>query len=130
MKGTGGDAVVAALVALGVDTVFGIASVHNLPILDAMSRHGGFRMINMRHEQSAVHAADGYSRVTGRLGVALTSTGPGAANAMGGLFEAGFASSRVLMITGQVETRFYGQGRGYLHEAERQLPMLRSLTRE
>ena len=68
MHGTGGDAVVEALRGLGVDTVFGIASVHNLPILDAMRRAGGFRIIDMRHEQSAVHAADGYSRVTGRLG--------------------------------------------------------------
>ena len=127
---TGGEVVLEALVALGVDHVFGIASVHNLPILDAIRRHGGFTVINVRHEQAAVHAADGYSRATGRLGVALTSTGPGAANAMGGLFEAGFASSRVLMITGQVESRFYGQGRAYLHEAEQQLPMLRSLTRE
>ena len=84
MIGTGGDAVVTALRALGVDTVFGVASVHNLPILDAMTRQGEISVISVRHEQSAVHAADGYSRVTGRLGVAITSTGPGAANAMGG----------------------------------------------
>jgi acetolactate synthase-1/2/3 large subunit len=129
-KRTGGEVVLEALVALGVDHVFAIASVHNLPVLDAIRRRGGVTVINVRHEQAAVHAADGYSRATGRLGVALTSTGPGAANAMGALFEAGFASSRVLMITGQVETRFYGQGRAYLHEAEQQLPMLRTLTRE
>src|SRR4051812_11416497 len=127
---TGGDVVLDALLALGVDHVFGVASVHNLPILDAIRRRGGITVINVRHEQAAVHAADGYSRATGRLGVAFTSTGPGAANSMGGLFEAGFASSRVLMITGQVESRFYGQGRAYLHEAEQQLPMLRTLTRE
>ena len=130
MHGTGGDAVVGALRGLGVDTVFGIASVHNLPILDALRRDGAFRVIDMRHEQSAVHAADGYARVTGKLGVAITSTGPGAANAMGGLFEAGFASSRVLMLTGQVESRFIGHGKGFLHEAESQLAMLRSVTRE
>ncbi|MGY1846318.1 MULTISPECIES: thiamine pyrophosphate-binding protein [unclassified Blastococcus] len=129
-KRTGGDVVLEALVALGVDHVFAVASVHNLPILDAIRRRGGVTVINARHEQSAVHSADGYSRATGRLGVAFTSTGPGAANSMGGLFEAGFASSRVLMITGQVESRFYGQGRAYLHEAEQQLPMLRTLTRE
>jgi acetolactate synthase-1/2/3 large subunit len=127
---TGGDIVLEALTELDVDTVFAVASIHNLPILDAIRRRGGVRVVNMRHEQSVMHAADGYSRATGRLGVGLTSTGPGAANAMGGLFEAGFASSRVLMITGQVETRFYGQGKGFLHEAESQLPMLRSVTRE
>ncbi len=129
-QATGGDSVVAALRALGVDTVFGVASVHNLPILDAIRRDGGIQMIDMRHEQSAVHAADGYSRVTGRLGVAITSTGPGAANAMGGLFEAGFASSRVMMLTGQVETSFYGHGKAFLHEAENQVAMLASLTRQ
>ncbi|MDG4825284.1 thiamine pyrophosphate-binding protein [Asanoa sp. WMMD1127] len=127
---TGGDAVVEALRALGVDRVFVVASVHNLPILNALHRDGGIAVVNVRHEQAAVHGADGYARVTGRLGVAITSTGPGAANAMGGLFEAGFASSPVLMLTGQVETGFYGKGRGYLHEAERQLEMLRSVTRQ
>ncbi|WP_433260974.1 thiamine pyrophosphate-binding protein [Actinosynnema sp. CS-041913] len=127
---TGGDAVLDALHALGVEYVFAVASVHNLPILDAIRRRGGVRVVNVRHEQSAVHAADGYARTTGKLGVALASTGPGTANAMGGLFEANFAGSRVLLITGQVETRFYGQGRAFLHEAEQQVPMLRTLTRD
>ncbi|WP_242614558.1 thiamine pyrophosphate-binding protein, partial [Actinomadura roseirufa] len=127
---TGGDLAAEALRALGVRHVFGVASVHNLPILDAMRRHGGITVIAVRHEQAAVHAADGYARVTGRLGVALASTGPGTANTMGGLFEAQFAGSPVLLLTGQIETRFYGRSKGYLHEAERQLPMLRTLTRE
>lgn len=126
----GGAMVVRALEALGVRHVFGIVSVHNLPILSAIADSDRIEAVNMRHEQAAVHAADGYARAMGRLGVALTSTGPGAANAMGGLFEAGFASSRVLMITGQVESRFYGQGRSFLHEAERQQQMLGSLTRD
>jgi acetolactate synthase-1/2/3 large subunit len=126
---TGGDLVAAALEALGVEHVFGIVSVHNLPIYDAIRRRGLIKAINSRHEQGAVHAADGYARSTGQLGVAITSTGPGAANAVPGLYEAAFSSSPVLMITGQVETRFYGKGRGVLHEAERQLPMLRSVTR-
>ena len=115
---TGGDLVAAALEALGVEHVFGIVSVHNLPIYDAIRRRGRITAINSRHEQDAVHAADGYARTTGRLGVAITSTGPGAANAVPGLYEAAFSSSPVLMITGQVETRFYGKGRGVLHEAE------------
>lgn len=127
---TGGAVVASALRALGVRQVFAVASVHNLPILNAIRHSDAIDIVNTRHEQAAVHAADGYARVTGDLGVALVSTGPGAANAMGGLFEAGFASSRVLVISGQVETRYLGQGRGYLHEAERQRSMLRSLTRE
>jgi acetolactate synthase-1/2/3 large subunit len=126
---TGGDAVVAALQALGVEHVFGIVSVHNLPIVDAIERGGSVRFVPVRHEQAAVHCADGYARASGRLGVALTSTGPGAANAVGALHEAYHASSRVLMLTGQSETRWLGKGRGTIHEAERQLDMLRTVTR-
>ena len=129
MATTGGDAVVAALEALGVEHVFGIVSVHNLPIVDAIERAETLRFVPVRHEQAAVHCADGYARASGRLGVALTSTGPGAANAMGALHEAYHASSRVLMLTGQSETRWLGKGRGTIHEAERQLDMLRTATR-
>lgn len=126
---SGGEAIARTLAAQGVEHVFGIVSVHNLPIYDAIERQEGIRMVPVRHEQAAAHAADGYARATGRLGVALTSTGPGAANSMGGLFEAAYASSRVLVVTGQVETSYYGKGRGYIHEAERQLDMLRSVCR-
>ncbi len=126
---TGGEAVARTLLALGVRHVFGIVSVHNIPIYDAISRLGGITPVAVRHEQGAAHAADGYARATGRLGVAITSTGPGAANAMSGLYEAAFASSPVMMITGQIESRFYGKGKGFLHEAERQLDMLRAVTR-
>jgi acetolactate synthase I/II/III large subunit len=126
---TGGEAAVAALRALGVEHVFAIVSVHNLPTLDAITRDPDITLVPARHEQGAVHAADGYARATGRLGVAITSTGPGAANAVGGLFEAHFASSPVLMITGQVETPWVGRGRGALHEADQQIEMLRAVTR-
>ncbi|MBI5088211.1 MAG: thiamine pyrophosphate-binding protein, partial [Actinobacteria bacterium] len=128
MQQTGGEAVVAALEALGVQHVFGIVSVHNLPIVDALGR-SSIEMVAVRHEQGAAHAADGYARATGRLGVALTSTGPGAANAMGGLLEAYHASSPVLMITGQSETRWLDKGRSTIHEFPRQLDMLRTVTR-
>ncbi|MCX7618259.1 thiamine pyrophosphate-binding protein [Tepidiforma sp.] len=126
---TGGEAVYHALRALGVEHVFGIVSVHNIPIYDAIHRLGGITPVAVRHEQGALHAADGYARATGRLGVAIASTGPGTTNAMTGLYEAQFASSRVLLITGQVESLFYGKGKGFLHEAEAQLPMLRTVTR-
>ncbi len=128
--GSGADAVVAALTTLGVEDVFAIASVHNLPLLDAIRRRTTIRVVNTRHEQGAVHAADGYARRSGRLGVAITSTGPGAANAVGALLEAKFSGSPVLMLTGQVEARFLGQGRGYLHEAESQQAMLRTVTKD
>jgi acetolactate synthase-1/2/3 large subunit len=126
---TGGEAVVAALKAIGVDHVFGIVSVHNIPIYDAILRDGSITPISVRHEQGAVHAADGYARATGKLGVAIVSTGPGTMNAMPGLFEAQFASSRVLLLTGQVDTVYYSKGKGFLHEAPKQMDTLRSVTR-
>lgn len=124
---TGGEAVYETLRALGVQHVFGIVSVHNIPIYDAIGRGGEITPIAVRHEQGALHAADGYARATGRLGVAITSTGPGVTNSMTGLFEASFASSPVLMITGQIDSVYYGKGKGFLHEAEQQLAMLRTV---
>lgn len=75
----GGDLLVETLRGLGVDTVFGIVSVHNLPLVEAVDRD--LRFVPVRHEAAAVNAADGYARATGRLGCALTSTGTGAGNA-------------------------------------------------
>ena len=125
----GGDVVAEILSRAGVTHVFGVTSVHNLPIYDAIDRTPGMQMVRTRHEQGATHAADAFARATGGLGVVLTSTGPGAANAVAGLYEAQYGSSPVLMITGQIETRFLGKGKGFLHEAERQVDMLRSVTR-
>lgn len=126
---TGGQAVHNALVRLGVTTVFGIPSIHNIPIFDAILQGGKIEPIITRHEQAAVHAADGYSRASGRLGVAIASTGPGTTNCVTGLYEAGFASSRVMLITGQVETWDYGKNRAVNHQADNQLPMLRTVAR-
>ena len=126
---TGGDAVVDVLEQAGVEVVFGIPSVHNLPIYDAIRRRGGIRAITVRHEQGASGAADGYARVTGKLGVFITSTGPGAANAMGGLLEALVSGSPVLHLTGQVETEFLDGGRGFIHEVPHQPEMLGSLSK-
>ena len=129
MEMTGGEAVVSALEALGVRHVFGIVSVHNLPIYDAIARRGTITPIGVRHEQAAAHAADGYARATGELGVVIASTGPGTTNTMTGLFEAGFASSPVLLITGQIDSGYLGKAKGFLHEAEHQGLMLSSLCR-
>jgi acetolactate synthase-1/2/3 large subunit len=129
MEMTGGEAVAVALEALGVRHVFGIVSVHNLPIYDAIARRGVITPVAVRHEQAAAHAADGYARATGELGVVIASTGPGTTNTMTGLFEAGFASSPVLLVTGQIESGYLGKGKGFLHEAERQRLMLDSLCR-
>ena len=126
---TGGEAVARTLEALGVTKVFGLVSVHNLPTYRALAASESIEVVACRHEQFAVHAADGYARATGGLGVALVSTGPGTTNAISGLYEACFGSSPVLLITGQIESSFYGKGKGYLHENERQLDLLRSVTR-
>ena len=126
---TGGQAVAETLSSLGVTRVFGIVSVHNLPIYDALSLHPDIEVTNVRHEQAAAHAADAYSRVTGGLGVILTSTGPGAVNAIAGIYEAAFVSSQLLMITGQIESRFRGKAKGFLHEYEKQPDMLGSVCR-
>ena len=126
---TGGDVVVDELARAGVDTVFGIPSVHNLPIYDAIRRDRRIRAVTVRHEQGAVGAADGFARTTGRLGVCITSTGPGAANAMAGQLEACVSSSPVLHLTGQIDSRFLDQRRGFIHEAPDQLGMLASSSK-
>jgi acetolactate synthase-1/2/3 large subunit len=110
--------------AAGVDTVFGIISVHNIPIFDAMAREGGVRLVPARTEAGAAAMADGFHRATGRLAAVITSTGVGAANAAGALLEAFSASSPVIHVTGQVEQAFVNEDRGFLHGAKDQLNML------
>jgi acetolactate synthase-1/2/3 large subunit len=126
---TGGDLVVETLSAAGVDTVFGIISIHNTPIYDALLRHGGIRPIMVRHEQAALGMADGYARASGQVGVAITSTGPGAANGMGALVEAYTAGSPLLEITGNIEKPYLGKAKGFIHEVKDQLAMLRTNTK-
>ncbi|MFJ8884818.1 thiamine pyrophosphate-binding protein [Streptomyces sp. NPDC102402] len=122
----GGDLLVTVLRELGIDTVFGIVSVHNLPLVEAVDRE--LRFVPVRHEASAVNAADAYGRARGTLGCALTSTGTGAGNAAGSLIEALSAGSSVLHVTGQVESEFLGSGRGFIHETKDQLGMLEAVS--
>ena len=126
---TGADLIADALAQLGVEHVFAIVSIHNMPILDALNRLGKTKIIDVRHEQAGTHAADGYARASGKLGVMIASTGPGTSNTVTGLYEAQYGSSRVLVITGQAETAFYGKGLSYVHEAENQVVMLASVCR-
>jgi acetolactate synthase-1/2/3 large subunit len=128
MSRIGADLVAQALKTLGVRHAFCIVSIHNMPIIDAINRLGFTRLIDARHEQGGTHAADGYARATGEIGVMIASTGPGTTNTVTGLYEAAYASSRVLLITGQADTRFYGRGLGYVHEADQQISMLRTVT--
>ncbi|MFG2212325.1 thiamine pyrophosphate-binding protein [Streptomyces sp. NPDC048638] len=123
---TGGDLLVAVLRELGIDTVFGIVSVHNLPLVEAVDRE--LRFVPVRHEASAVNAADAYGRARGTIGCALTSTGTGAGNAAGSLIESLSAGTAVLHITGQVESAHLGSGRGFIHETKDQLGMLTAVS--
>ena len=126
---TAAQALVESLRAQGVDTIFGIISSHTMEIFDALYDHqDAIRFISTRHEQAAAMMADGYARVTGRPGICLTSTGPGAANSMGGLGEAYDASSPVLTITSTAEEQLYERGLGTMHETNNQLDMLATVT--
>ena len=129
MSYSGADLVAEGLADLDVAHVFGIVSIHNMPIFDAINRLGKTRIIDVRHEQAGTHAADGYARASGRMGVMIASTGPGTTNTITGLYEAQYASSKVLVITGQAETAFYGRRLGYVHEAENQVQMLQTVCR-
>ncbi|MGI4955272.1 MAG: thiamine pyrophosphate-binding protein [Janthinobacterium lividum] len=129
MTDTVGNLVAEFLAAAGVRTVFGIVSVHNIPILDAIGRRNAIRFVPARGEMGAAHMADAYARVSGGLGVLVTSTGPGAANALPGLVEAGFAGSPVLHITGQTPTRFLDRDSGSVHDLPGQGAMLRSVCK-
>ncbi|QYB01275.1 thiamine pyrophosphate-binding protein [Rhodococcus sp. USK10] len=125
--GNGGDLLVQVLREAGVDTVFGIVSVHNQPLVQAVAKH--LRFVPVRHEATAVSAADGYARATGGLGCAITSTGTGAGNAAGSLIESLSAGTSVLHVTGNVESRYLGSGRGFIHETKDQLGMLTATSK-
>ncbi len=127
---TGGASLVEMLERLGVELVFGLPGVHNLPIWKALS-DSEIRLVGVRHEQTAAYAADGYARATGRLGVAVVTTGPGAANTLGGTGEAMAAGSPVLVIATDTSTAFRREGvyRGTLHETRDQTAMFVPVTK-
>lgn len=124
MEYTTADAVVKELVCAGVETAFGIVSIHNMPIYDAILREGSIHLVCSRGESGAANMADGYARATGKLGVVITSTGTGAGNAAGSLIEAWAAGVPVLHLTGEVASPYLGTGRGYIHECKDQLSMM------
>ena len=105
---TGAKMVVQALKDQGVDTVFGYPGGAVLPIYDEIFQQNDIRHILVRHEQGAVHAAEGYARSTGKVGVALVTSGPGATNAVTGLTDALLDSIPIIVLTGQVPTFLIG----------------------
>jgi acetolactate synthase-1/2/3 large subunit len=115
----------------GVDVVFGLPGVHNLPAWNALDARPGIRLVCVRHEQAAVYAADGYARATGRLGVALVTSGPGAANTLGAVGEAWASRSPVLVIATDIPTVLKRPGvvGGALHECSDQAAMFAPVTK-
>ena len=105
---TGAEMVIKALVDQGVEVVFGYPGGAVLPIYDALFQQNSLRHILVRHEQAAVHAAEGYARSTGKPGVVLVTSGPGATNAVTGLTDALMDSIPVVCLTGQVPTHLIG----------------------
>jgi acetolactate synthase-1/2/3 large subunit len=104
----GAEMVIKALVDQGVDVIFGYPGGAVLPIYDALFKQNRLRHILVRHEQGAVHAAEGYARTTGKVGVVLVTSGPGATNAVTGLTDALMDSVPLVCLTGQVPTHLIG----------------------
>jgi acetolactate synthase-1/2/3 large subunit len=104
----GAGIVIKALVDQGVDVVFGYPGGAVLPIYDELFKQNALRHVLVRHEQAAVHAAEGYARSTGKVGVVLVTSGPGATNAVTGLTDALMDSIPIVCLTGQVPTHLIG----------------------
>lgn len=126
---TVGDAIARHLADIGVTTVFGVISIHNMPILDAIARQGRIRFVPARGEAGAMNMADAYARVARHLGVVITSTGTGAGNAAGAQVEALSAGSPVLHITSQVDRAFMDRDRAAIHDVPHQFAMLQAVSK-
>ena len=105
---TGAEIVIKSLLSQGVDTVFGYPGGAVLPIYDEIFKEKQIKHILVRHEQAAVHAAEGYARSTGKTGVVLVTSGPGATNAVTGMTDALMDSIPLVVLTGQVPTFMIG----------------------
>ena len=105
---TGADIVIKALIDQGVEVIFGYPGGAVLPLYDALFKQNQIKHILVRHEQAAVHSAEGYARSTGKVGVVLVTSGPGATNAVTGLTDALMDSVPVVCLTGQVPTHLIG----------------------
>jgi acetolactate synthase-1/2/3 large subunit len=127
---TAAAGVLDVLAAEGVTTVFGLPGVHNLAFWEALGPARP-RIVGVRHEQTTVYAADGLARASGGLGVALTTTGPGAANAVAAFGEAAASGSPVVLIASEVSTelRRPGTQRGILHEMSDQGALFEPLAK-
>ena len=112
----GAEVILKVMEADGVDVIFGYPGGAVLPIYDALFKNNSIRHILVRHEQAAVHAAEGYARSTGKVGVVLVTSGPGATNAVTGLTDALMDSVPIVCLTGQVPSHLIGTDAS--HEAD------------
>ena len=113
----------------GVKAAFGVISIHNMPILDAIHRQGRIVFVPARSEAGAINMADAFARVSGGLGVAITSTGTAAGNACGSQVEALTAGSSILHITSQIDTPYMDRDRAAIHDVPRQFEMLKAVSK-
>ncbi|MFH1480851.1 MAG: thiamine pyrophosphate-binding protein [Pseudomonadota bacterium] len=123
------DEIVRTLQRAGVNTVYGIPSVHNIGLYEALRRTPEIRHILCRQESTAAHMADGYARAGHRVGVVLTSTGPGTGYLVPAIHEAWGSCSPVLIITTNIAESRIGKGFGVLHELENQDHLFRTITK-
>ena len=126
---TVGEGMARLLEVAGVETAFGVISIHNMPILDAIARRAKIRFVPSRGEAGGTNMADAFARVSGGLGVVVTSTGTGAGNACGAMVEAQTAGAPVLHLTGQIDTPHLDKNRAFIHEARDQLGMLKAVSK-
>src|SRR5256885_2436429 len=126
---TGGEWVVEALRAEGVRHVFGIPGVHNLAIYDALLRQSEITHVLARHEAGAGFMADGYARASGRPGVVVVTTGPGATNALTPLVESYAGSMPIVLVMSDVASQLVGRDVGALHEVPNQIECFKPVTR-
>ncbi len=125
----GAQAIVKCLEREGIEVVFGIPGLYNMPIFDALYRHPTIQVVTVRHEQGAAFMADGYARATGKFPAIIPLPGPGLTNAMTGIGEAFYDSSPMLVLVTQVNRDFINIDAGLLHEMTNQFEMLEPLTK-
>ena len=126
---TGGEWVVEVLRAEGVRHVFGLPGVHNLAIYDALIRQHDITHILSRHEQGSGFMADGYARASGRPGVVVVTTGPGATNVLTPLVESFAGSQPILVLMSDIPAALIGKGLGVLHEVPNQIDCFKPVCR-
>jgi acetolactate synthase-1/2/3 large subunit len=128
-KITGGAAMIRAVAANGVDTIFGLPGVQIYALFEGIHA-ARLELITPRHEQTAGYMAMGYAKSTGKTGVFAVVPGPGVLNAAAALCTAQGNCSPVVCLTGQIPSDYLGRGRGHLHELRDQLGTLRSIIKD